>query len=43
MALTWFYVRRRRWFRVAAAVAIVGMLAGIVSVLAIPLIAGPYD
>jgi hypothetical protein len=43
LALTWVYARRRSWFRRAAIASILGMLAGIVVVLAIPLIGQPYD
>ena len=43
VALTWVYARRRRWFRPAAIASILGMLAGIVVVLAISLIGQPYD
>lgn len=42
-ALTWVFARRRSLFRVAAVLAILGMLAGIVVVLAIPLLGQPFD
>jgi len=43
LALTWVYAARRRWFRRVAIASILGMLAGIVVVLVIPLIGQPYD